>query len=127
MKEIVELSYITSANPRKIAEFYDKLSHSVQALETIGKLDLIGGNVSMTLDKLSGIRGDLVRTDTEWETWDFTKLTEALKQWVNIKRNPISASERDEPNRKKLFHNRDGDFKPQTWGIKQTNARKSLM
>ena len=64
----------------------------------------------MTLDKLSGIRGDLVRTDPEWETWDFRDLTEALKQWV--KRNPISANERDEPNRKKLFHTRDGDFKP---------------
>ena len=68
VKEIVELPYITSANPRKIAEFYEKLSHSVQALETMGKLNLISGNVSMTLDKLSGIRGDLVRTDTEWET-----------------------------------------------------------
>ena len=84
----------------------------------------------MTLDKLSGIRGDLVRTDTEWETWDFTSLTEALKQWV--KRNPISANERDEPNRKKLFYTRDCDFKPrgvfivETWGINQTNARKSL-
>ena len=110
VKEIVELPYITSANPRKIAEFYEKLSHSVQALETIGKLDLISGNVSMTLDKLSGIRGDLVRTDLEWETWDFRNLTEALKQWV--KRNPISANERDEPNRKKLFHTRDSDFKP---------------
>ena len=98
MKEIVELPYITSANPRKIAEFYEKLSHSVQALETIGKLDLISGNVSMTLDKLSGIRGDLVRTDPEWKTWDFRNLTEALKQW-----NPISANGRDEPNQKKLF------------------------
>ena len=110
VKEIVELPYITCANPRKIAEFYEKLFHSVQALETIGKLDLISGNVSMTLDKLSGIRGDLVRTDLEWETWDFRNLTEALKQWV--KRNPISVNERDEPNRKKLFHTRDGDFKP---------------
>ena len=109
VKEIVELPYITSANPRKMAEFYEKLSHSVQALETMGKLDLISGNVSMTLDNLSGIRGDLVRTDPEWETWDFTNLTEALKQWV--KRNPISANERDEPNRKKLFHTRDGDFR----------------
>ena len=57
VKEIVELPYITSANPPKIAEFYEKLSHSVQALETIGKLDVISGIVSMTLDKLSGIGG----------------------------------------------------------------------
>ena len=81
MKEIVELPYITSANPRKIAEFYENLSHSVQAPETMGTLDLISGNVSMTLDKLSEIRGGgLVHTDPEWETWDFRNLTEALKQ-----------------------------------------------
>ena len=35
VKEIVELPFLTSGNPRKIAEFYEKLSHSVQALETI--------------------------------------------------------------------------------------------
>ena len=68
------------------------------------------GNVSMTLEKLSGIRGDLVRTDPEWESWDFGKLTNALKQWV--KRNPILSNDRDEPNRRKSFHARDGDFKP---------------
>ena len=87
----------------RIAEFNKKLSHSVQALETMGKLDYI-----------SGIRGDLVRTDSRWETWDFAKLTEALKQWV--RRNPISASERDETFRKQVFHarenSRDGGFKP---------------
>ena len=53
-----------------------------------------------------------MRTDLEWETRDFKNLTEALKQWV--KRNPISVNERDEPNRKKIFHTRDGDFKPRS-------------
>ncbi|XP_028413930.1 uncharacterized protein LOC114536783 [Dendronephthya gigantea] len=57
----------------------------------------------MTLDKLSGIRGDLVRTDPEWETWDFEKLAEALRQWV--KRNPVNESDppRKDDYRKKLF------------------------
>ena len=32
----------------------------------------------MTLDKLSDIKGDLVKTDSEWETWDFEKLAESL-------------------------------------------------
>ena len=49
----------------------------------MGKLSQISGNVSMTLDKLSGIRGDLVRTDPEWESWDFLKLCEALHQLIN--------------------------------------------
>ena len=53
----------------------------------MGSLGQINGNVSITLEKLAGIRGDLVRTDPEWEAWDFVKLTEAIRQWV--KRNPI--------------------------------------
>ena len=35
------------------------------------KIGLQNGNVAMTLDKLSGIRSDLVRTDPEWEDWDY--------------------------------------------------------
>ena len=38
VKEILNLPNITGANPRKIADFCDKLTHSVQALETMGKL-----------------------------------------------------------------------------------------
>ncbi|CAH3142568.1 unnamed protein product, partial [Porites lobata] len=29
-----------------------------------------------------GIRGDLVRTDPEWEKWDFVKLSEAIRLWT---------------------------------------------
>ncbi len=35
MNEILDLPNVTGTNPRKIAEFHDKLSHSVQALETM--------------------------------------------------------------------------------------------
>ena len=34
---------------------------NVQALETMGKLGEVNGYVRMTLNKLEGIRGDLVR------------------------------------------------------------------
>ena len=80
----------------------------MQALETTKRLDEISGNVALTLEKLSGIRGDLVRTDSDWGTWDFLKLTEALRHWV--KRNPVGVNEkeRDEPytNKRKLFNAR---------------------
>ncbi len=56
MKEILDLPNVTGTNPCKIAEFHNKLSHSVQALETMKKLHEINGNVSMTLDKLADIR-----------------------------------------------------------------------
>ena len=53
VKEILDLPTISGTDPRKIAEFCEKLTHSVQALETMGKLSNVKGNVSMTLDKLS--------------------------------------------------------------------------
>ena len=65
VKEIMALPVITSANPRKISEFSEKLTYCVQALETMNKLSEVNGNVPMTLDKLPAIRGDLVRTDPD--------------------------------------------------------------
>ena len=53
----------------------------------LGKVDQVNGYVGMTLDKLPAIRGDLVRTDPTWESWNFEKLTEALRLWT--RRNPI--------------------------------------
>ncbi len=41
---------------------------NVQALETIGCLGEVNGYVRMTLDKLEGIRGDLIRFDDDWQT-----------------------------------------------------------
>ena len=106
VKEIIDLPQITSSNPRKVAEFSDKLTYCVQALETMNKLSLINGNVSMTLEKLSGIRGDLVRTDPDWESWDFVRLVESLRQW--LRRNPPTPhDETYRDNRRKLFQARE--------------------
>lgn len=104
VKEILDLPQISNSNPRRIAEFSEKLTYCVRALETLKKLEQVNGNVSMTLEKLAGIRGDLVRTDPEWESWNFIKLAEALSQWV--KRNPVTTGNdtRREDNRGKLFH-----------------------
>ena len=70
----MNLPHISGANPKKIAEFSEKLNYSVQALETLKRLKDVQGNVSMTLDKLPAIRGDLVRDDPDWENWDFVNL-----------------------------------------------------
>ncbi len=92
IKEIMNLPHISGANPKKIAEFSE---------------NLVQGNVSMTLDKLPAIRGDLVRDDPDWENWDFVKLAEAIKQWT--KRNPVYEKEADAQSWKtgkygKVFH-----------------------
>lgn len=58
------------------------------------KLNQVDGNVSMTLDKLPALRGDLLCTDPTWESWDFAQLTDALRQ--GTRRNPVNATtERD--------------------------------
>ena len=38
-EKILELSYIPAANPRKTHEFREKLTHNVQALQTLNKLN----------------------------------------------------------------------------------------
>ena len=72
-KEILELPVIFGVSVKKIHEVTDRLTFCVQSLETMGKLDQVNGNVSVTLDKLPAIRGDLVRMDYNWENWDFGK------------------------------------------------------
>lgn len=42
----------------------------------------MNGNVLMTLYKLFGIRGDFVRIDDSWESWDFVKFSEVLRLWI---------------------------------------------
>ena len=73
---IISLPVVFNSNPNKIHEFCEKLIVSVQALDTINKLRDIKGYVRLTLDKLPGIRADLIRLVDEWQEWDFPKLVE---------------------------------------------------
>ena len=75
----------------------------IDVLSTVYADDGEIGYVAITLDKLPGIRGDLVRKDPLWENWTFDKLTEALRLWT--RRNPIikqdDRHQQDERNRRK--------------------------
>ena len=100
VKEILDLPHIATANTKKINEFYEKLAYCVQSLETLKQLDAINGTVSMILDKLPAIRGDLVRSDSTWEKWDFIQFTDALQLWT--RRNPvIEDAKPDDPSKKR--------------------------
>ena len=88
MQRLISLPTITSSNPYKINEFYEKLVTHVQALDTMSKLKEIKGYVRLTLDKLPSIKSDLVRTDDRWHDWDFEELTKELSKWVD--RNPVT-------------------------------------
>ncbi|XP_022804811.1 uncharacterized protein LOC111342037 [Stylophora pistillata] len=67
----------------------------------MGKMRDLNGYVRMTIDKLPGIRGDLVRTDDSWREWNFPKLVGELRKWTE--RNPIQSKQSDKPWRDKNF------------------------
>ena len=116
VKEILELPHIATANIKKI-HFYEKLSYCVQSLETLKQLDAINGTVSMVLDKLPAIRGDLVQNDSTWEKWNFVQFTEALQFWTW--RNPLTEEAKsDDPSKKR-------DRQSQGQGYYQTQQAKA--
>ena len=78
-------------DPKFIHEFYSKLVTHVQALETMGQLNIINGYVRTVLDRLPGIRSDIVRYDDNWQEWEFPQFVTTLEKWTQ--RNPISNNE----------------------------------
>ena len=70
----MSLPTIHGTNPNKILDCYEKLCSNVLSLETMGKYGEVNGYVWMTLNKLEGIRGDLVRTDDQRKEWKFPQL-----------------------------------------------------
>ena len=56
---------------------------SGQALETMNKLKKINGYVRFTLDKLPGIKADLVKPGDNWQEWDFAKVVDSLRRWTD--------------------------------------------
>lgn len=90
IRKIMELPVITGGNPRRVKEFYKQLRFNVQSLDTLGRLAEVKGNVRSTLDKLKGIKADLVRGNDGWRDWDFKDLLKELKRCNDI--NPVEES-----------------------------------
>ena len=59
------------------------------------KIKEMNGYVRATLDKLQGIRADLVRNGYNWQDWKFQQIVEALEKWTA--RNPIPLSDKRNP------------------------------
>ena len=78
IQNILNLPVVSGSNPVKIHDFYEKLITSVQSLDTMGKLKEINGYVRSTLDKLIGIRADLVRLDNDLQEWKFGQFAKCL-------------------------------------------------
>ena len=87
----MSLPVTTRSQPKKAHEVYKKLVHNVQSLETLGKLGDVARNTRAVLDKLRGIKVDIVRGQDGWQECDFPQLAHALKRWKDI--NSIEANE----------------------------------
>ena len=87
VNNILELPTVTSANPGKVNYFYKTLLFNVQSLETLGNIVRVNGMTRSVLDKLKGIKADLVRGQDNWQDWDLPRLTQALKKWRDV--NPV--------------------------------------
>ena len=69
----------------------------------------------MSIDKLPGIRGDLVRTDENWQEWDFPKFVYALQG--GTERNPVTISSSDKTWRdSNAFNTQLDDARPRDRG-----------
>ena len=56
-------------------------------MEILGKSRDVTGNARIVLEKLKGVKADLVRGQIDWQDWDFPRLIKTLKSWKEI--NPI--------------------------------------
>ena len=63
IQNVMALPTKSNNNSYKIHDFYERLIVHINTLDTMGKLKEINGYVRFTLDKLFGIRADLMRTD----------------------------------------------------------------
>ena len=115
VRGIMDLPTVNGSNPAKIHEFYEKFVTHVQAVETMGKLKTINGYVRLLLDRLPGIRSDLVRDDVNWTNWEFPHLVEALRLWTE--RNPISEERKEHAAQRKFdrtLQTRQKQWKPKS-------------
>ena len=100
VQNILELLVIKNANPNEVDKFYKTLLYNVQSLETLGKLERVNGMTRSVLDKLPGIKSDLVRGKDGWQDWGLTQLVTALKLWRDINPcNKESSTDRKHRNR----------------------------
>ena len=109
VQNIMALPAISCSNPVNI-QFYGNLLSNVRVLEMLEKLKEVNGNVRMSIDKLEGIQSDLVRTDDDWQTWDFPKFVDALHKWTE--RNPLHVKVNDknwEPPSYPIYQTHQGD------------------
>ena len=95
IQNIMSVPQINNENSQNVHVFSEKLLCSFQALDTMRKIKEMNGYVKVTLDKLQGVRADLVRNDGNQQDWIFQQLVKVLEKWTV--RNLIPLSDRQNP------------------------------
>ena len=133
IQSIISLPTVPGTDAKKINRFFETLVANTQTLETMGKLKEVKGFVRSTLDKLPGIRADLVRSDDDWQEWGFSEMVEALRKWCV--RNPISEEDRKsdhkgtshyQPKSGKFLHAKQELWKPKPCVFCESTLHKSV-
>ena len=106
VQNIMGLPVIMDSDPVKVNNFYKILLYNTQALETLCKLEKVSGLTRNVLEKLKGIKADLVRGNEGWQEWDLTRLITELKKWRDI--NTVEENVGLKRSRKALFA-KDGE------------------
>ena len=83
VNNILQRLTVASADQNKVNSFYKTLIN-VQSPETLGKIERVNGMTISVLDKLTGIKADLVRGEENWQDWDLPRLAQALKKWRDV-------------------------------------------
>ena len=91
-ENIQGLPVISGTHPAKIHDFFETFPYNVQSLETLGKTSDCKALVRGVLNKLPGIKAELVQGKSDWKTWDFTQLINALREWKEIHPREIEKS-----------------------------------
>ncbi len=103
VQNILQLPVVKDSNPNEVDKFYKTLLYNVQSLETLGKLERVNGMARSVLDKLPGIKSDIVRGQEGWQDWGLAQLVKALRIWREI--NPCAEESGKEKRRKdKIFN-----------------------
>ena len=82
LEEIMNLPIVKGSNYLKVQEFHETVSRNHDALLTLGEADILRGFMMSTLNKLSHVRPDIVRTDDNWEDWNMETLINNLQAWL---------------------------------------------
>lgn len=101
---INSLPVITGYHPNQIHKFCQTLNYNVQSLETLGKLSGCLSMVRGVLDKLPGIKADLVSGKPGWQDWGFTELMQSLEEWKAIHPVELEEKVKETPPTPPIYH-----------------------